>query len=117
MARIRCRLRRPTGIESLEKLTVGDISYNAEGKMLTGPAESCTLSNKESELLELFMRNPDQTLSRQTILARIWGADYEIEDGNLDNYIYFVRRRLKKVGSSSSVKTVHGIGYRLSTEG
>jgi DNA-binding response OmpR family regulator len=67
--------------------------------------------------MELFLRNPDQTLSRSTILSRIWGADYEIEGGNLDNYIYFVRRRLRKVGGSLAIKTVHGIGYRLSTEG
>ena len=117
MARIRCRLRRHSGIESLSRLKAGDVEYSAAEKVLTGPSDSCTLSNKEGELMELFLRNPDQTLSRSTILSRIWGADYEIEGGNLDNYIYFVRRRLRKVGSSLAIKTVHGIGYRLSTEG
>ena len=117
MARIRCRLRRSSGIESLDRLCVGDVSFSAEERVLTGPADSCTLSNKEGELMELFLRNPDQTISRSTILSRIWGADYEIEDGNLDNYIYFVRRRLRKVGSTLAIKTIHSVGYRLSTEG
>lgn len=113
MAHIRCRLRRPSNIESADELKFGDISYNSCEKTISGPNGTSTLSNKESELIELFMRNPNQTLSRQVILARIWGADYEIEDGNLDNYIYFVRRRLKNTGSSASVKTMRGVGYRL----
>lgn len=66
--------------------------------------------------MELFLKNPDQILSRHVILTRIWGAEYEIEEGNLDNYIYFVRRRLKNTGSSLEIKTIRGVGYLLSTE-
>lgn len=113
MAHIRCRLRRPSNIENSEELKFGDISYDSCEKTISGPNGTSMLSNKESELIELFMRNPNQTLSRQVILARIWGADYEIEDGNLDNYIYFVRRRLKNTGSRASVKNMRGVGYRL----
>lgn len=116
MAHIRCRLRRPTNITSLNVTTFGDLTYKQEENTLTGPADSCTLSNKEGELIELFLHNPNQTITRQTILARIWGADYEIEDGNLDNYIYFVRRRLRNTGSSLYIKNIRGIGYRLVSE-
>ena len=59
------------------------------------------------------MRNAGQILPRERILSYIWGADAEVEDGNLDNYIYFLRRRLKSVGASPQIKTVHGTGYRL----
>lgn len=117
MAHIRCRLRRNTGIGSTEsRISFGGVSLDTAEKTLTGAEGSCTLTNKESELLELFLRNPDKTLPRQTILARIWGADYEIEDGNLDNYIYFIRRRLNNVGCSAAIKTIRGIGYKLVQE-
>ena len=116
MARIRCLLRRPQNLESLNQINVGDVIYSQETNALTGTAGSCTLSQKEGQLLELFLRNPNQILQRNTILSRIWGADYEIEDGNLDNYIYFIRRRLKNVGSTLHIKTIRGVGYRLETE-
>ena len=64
-------------------------------------------------LLELMLRNAGQTLPREVILNRVWGADSEVEDGNLDNYIHFLRRRLKSVRSTLNLKTVRGIGYRL----
>ena len=64
-------------------------------------------------MLELFLRNPGQTLLRQTILLRVWGMDTEVEDGNLDNYTYFLRRSLRKVGSRLRLTTIRGVGYRL----
>ena len=63
--------------------------------------------------MELFLRNPRQTLPRSTILTSVWGMDAEVEDGNLDNYIHFIRRRLKAVESHTQLKTIRGIGYRL----
>ncbi len=115
-ARIRCLLRRPANLENTDKITVGDVVYISPENQLQGKTCTCTLTPKESGLLELFLHNPDQTLPRSTILTRIWGTDYEIEEGNLDNYIYFVRRRLKAVGSFLEIQTIRGIGYSLRTE-
>lgn len=115
-ARIRCLLRRPAKLENADKISVSDISYISSENRLEGKLGSCTLSQKESSLLILFLHNPNQTLPRNTILARIWGVDYEIEDGNLDNYIYFIRRRLKAVGSELEIQTIRGVGYMLKTE-
>ena len=47
------------------------------------------------------------------LLARVWGPDAGVEDGNLDNYIHFLRRRLRSVGSRILIQTVRGVGYRL----
>ena len=113
LARIRCLLRRPSHVESLDSLCLCDVVYKTDENLLTGPADTCTLSQKEGELMQLFLRNPDQTLSRQTIQNRVWGIDYETLDGNLDNYIYFVRRRLKNIGSTLSIRTMRGVGYML----
>ena len=116
MAHIRCRLRRPSNVENTHELSFGDLTYKANENVITGPNGSCTLSNKENELFEIFFHNHEQTITRKTLLSKIWGADYEIEDGNLDNYIYFLRRRLKNLGSSLSIKTIRGVGYRLMKE-
>lgn len=115
-ARIRCLLRRPPNLESMNRLSAGDIVYRQDENVLAGKNGEFTLSQKEGELLALFIRNAGQILPRNTILSRVWGADYEIEDGNLDNYIYFIRRRLKNAGSYVSIKTIRGTGYQLITE-
>ena len=116
MAHIRCRLRRTSNIENANEISFGDITYKVNENVIIGPGGSCTLSNKENELLEVFIHNHEQTITRKILLSKIWGADYEIEDGNLDNYIYFVRRRLKNIGSSLSIKTIRGVGYKLVKE-
>ncbi len=112
LARIRCILRRPTKWEGSKPLAIGDISY-IEQKKLYCRSLSCSLSAREGDLLEFFLRNPGQTIPRSSLLAKVWGPDAEVEDGNLDNYIYFLRRRLKSVQSSLQLKTIRGIGYQL----
>lgn len=113
LARIRCIRRRPRTIEDQKGCSFQDISYKASENILTGPQGSCTLSKKEGALLECLLQNSTQILPRMTLLTKVWGPDAEVEEGNLDNYIYFIRRRIKNVGSSVSIKTVRGVGYRL----
>lgn len=113
LARIRAVTRRPGRISD-------DRILNFEGMILTPSqhqvcyrASSLSLSKKETALLELFMRNPRRTLNRETILSYIWGAVNEVEDGNLDNYIYFLRRRFRALKAPVKISTIHGVGYRL----
>lgn len=113
LARIRCILRRPSKWEGKKPLELGDISYDIDQKKLCCKDNSCSLSAREGDLLEFFLRNPEQTIPRASLLAKVWGPDTEVEDGNLDNYIYFLRRRLKSVQSSLQLKTIRGIGYQL----
>lgn len=113
MARIRCIIRRPPSILGHKELVLGDLFYDTQQNILSCQGRSCTLSKREGRLMELFLRNPRQTLPRGMILDQVWGADAEVEDGNLDNYIHFIRRRLKAVESPFHLKTIRGIGYRL----
>lgn len=113
MARIRSIFRRPAAWAARRELTAGDIALEPDEKRLTGPRSSCSLSRKEGELLEAFLKNPGRTLPRAVLLSRVWGPDAEVEDGNLDNYIHFLRRRLRAVGSRMILKTARGIGYSL----
>lgn len=113
LARIRCIFRRPQKWESSARLTFGDLSYDPESKKLTCSLKGCTLSRREGELLEFFLRNPRQVIPRSVLLSRVWGPDAEVEDGNLDNYIHFLRRRIRAVESRTVLKTQRGIGYSL----
>lgn len=113
MARIRSLLRRPGKWSASPLLTLGDLSYDPDSHRLQKGEKTCTLSRREGDLLELFLRNPGQTLTRELLLNRVWGMDSDVETGNLDNYIHFLRRRLSALGSSLSLKTVRGVGYLM----
>ncbi len=113
MARIRSISRRPRQWEKEPALHVKDVAYSPSDNKLSGSLGECSLSKKEGMLLEVFLANPGQTLPRATLLSKVWGVDAEVEEGNLDNYIHFIRRRLKGVSCQISIQTVRGIGYRL----
>lgn len=113
LARIHSILRRPGKWGDLDLLKLGDISFDPQCGRLTKGTRECTLSNRESTLLEVFLRNPGQVLPRPLLLSRVWGLESDVEDGNLDNYIHFLRRRLKSVESTLVLKTIRGVGYQL----
>lgn len=113
LARIRCVARRPRRLISEKALSYSDITWFPAEYRLCGPAGSCTLSRREAALLETFLKSGKATLSRNHLLLKVWGPDTEVEEGNLDNYIHFLRRRLKAVGSRLCLKTVRGIGYSM----
>lgn len=113
LARIYCVTRRSSVLSSSNHLTVLDITYSCLENTLSGPTGSCSLSKKEGNLLESLLRSQGKTLSRSTLLLKVWGPDSDVEDGNLDNYIHFLRRRFSSVGSRLQIKTIRGIGYCL----
>lgn len=113
LARIHCVTRRSPVLTNHNVLTAFDLTFNADEARLCGPAGSCTLSNREAALLETMLRQKGRTIPRNTLLLKVWGPDSDIEDGNLDNYIHFLRRRLKNTGSQMQIKTIRGVGYRL----
>ena len=116
LARVRALSRRPAEWETDTALYRGDVELHVPDRVLTGPAGTCTLSQRECALLELFLRSPGVTLPRERILLNVWGPDSEVESGNIDNYIHLVRRRLQLVGSRMELITRRGTGYRLETD-
>lgn len=113
LARIRCVSRRPHALTVDDTFAVADVTWQASESILTGPSGRCTLSRKEAALMEIFLHSRGQTLPRSMILMKVWGPDSNVEEGNLDNYIHFLRRRLQNTGSVLQIKTVRGIGYTL----
>lgn len=115
-ARIRALLRRPRKIENSDTLVYEDLSFDINTYALTCKEKSITLSKREGALLEFFLMHKGQILGRDQILSRVWGMDSFVEDGNIDNYIYLLRRRLKALNTVSVINTIHGIGYRLESK-
>lgn len=113
MARIRAVTRRPANLQITGALSCFGLKLNPDSRMVHYNDTCLTLSKKEAALLGYFMKNPGQTLPRPMILSYVWGSDWEGEEGNLDNYIYFLRRRLKALNAPAKLVTVHGVGYRL----
>lgn len=111
-ARVRALLRGRAGGYG-NTLRLADVALDASTRTLQGPSGSCELSGREASLLEFLLRNANQILPRALILDRIWGSDSDVEEGNLNNYIFFVRRRLRQTGSCLQIQTVRGLGYRL----
>lgn len=110
-ARIRSVGRRSGTWEPHETFSFGDISYSGDLRELLGPGGSLLLSGREGRLLEVFLQSPNTVLRRMVILSRVWGADAEVEEGNLDTYIHFLRKRLGQVQSRLCLKTIRGVGY------
>ena len=113
LARIRALTRRPQQLQAPGRLVWKDLSFDLQKLELSCGENTLSLSKKESGLMEYFMKNPEQCLKRATLLSYVWGADTEVEDGNLDNYIYFLRRRLKALKTKVKITTVHGVGYKM----
>ena len=113
LARIRSLGRRSGKWEPDDMLCLSDIQYDCGMRQLSGPGGTLQLSGREGKLLEIFLRNPDTVLRRMVILSRVWGTDAPVEEGNLDTYVHYLRKRLAYVNSCMSILTIRGIGYRL----
>lgn len=116
-ARIRAILRRPAALSAnSQEFCYGDLILKEDTLSLTCGANTATLTRKEYLLLEFLIKNSNKILTREYILSAVWPLDSDIEYSNVDNYIYFLRKRLKQLGSKVSIKTVYGKGYQLNQE-
>ncbi len=112
LARINSLLRRKDAFRK-DAFSFGDLTLHPDKNCLTCTEKSCTLSQTEYELMMLLLRANGEVLSRSVLLYKVWGLDVIVEDSNLDNYIYFLRKRLKQINSRVSIKNLRGSGYYL----
>ncbi|MBA2360487.1 MAG: response regulator transcription factor [Actinobacteria bacterium] len=112
LARIRALLRRTTpGADEL--LRFGDLELNPATREVKRGAAAVGLTRTEFNLLELFLRNPRQVLTRSVIFERVWGYDFGFASNSLDVYIGYLRRKTEVGGSPRLIQTVRGVGYAL----
>ncbi|MDO4556686.1 MAG: response regulator transcription factor [Lachnospiraceae bacterium] len=114
MARIRAITRRK-GIVENDSLTFGDLELNLKQCTISNTAnsQSVQLGKKEFQLMELFLRNQNQIITREQIAEKIWGFESDAEYNNVEVYISFTRRKLNFIGATARIKAVRGVGYLL----
>jgi two-component system response regulator MprA len=117
LARVRTNIRRYMNeIEEKNVLHFADIILNVESRKAWRNGRLLNLKGKEFDLLSLFMHHPQQVLSRDQILERVWGFDYENESNVLEVYMTSLRQKLEASGDKRVIHTVRGIGYVLRSD-
>lgn len=113
VARIDAQLRLEKAVSN--ELTYGNVllDYNTPAIENKETGESIKVNNKEFQLLEYFMMNHDQVLSREMIFDRVWGADNDSLSNNLEAYISFVRKKLKALDADVTIKSIRNMGYKM----
>lgn len=109
LARLRA-LGRRNGAAADGVLAFGDISLQKDSPTLCCGQSSVRLSEKEYRILEYFMRNQGQILTREQLALKIWGYDSEAEYNNVEVYLSFVRKKLNFVKAKAEIKVVRGMG-------
>lgn len=109
ISRVKAVLRRTGDDVEEQNLTLGEASIDCKKHMVTVGDEVCELTFKEYELLKLLMMNAGIVMTRDVIMERVWGIDFEGESRTLDMHIKTLRQKLKDAGSR--IKTIRNVGY------
>jgi two-component system response regulator MprA len=112
LARVRALLRR-TADEGGELIRFADLELDPATREVKRGGRPIELTRTEFSLLELFMRNPRQVLTRTIIFERVWGYDFGYASNSLDVYIGYLRRKTEAEGEPRLIQTVRGVGYAL----
>jgi two-component system response regulator MprA len=112
LARIRALLRRTTP-DGGDVLRFADLELDPGTREVRRGGDPIELTRTEFSLLELFMTNPRQVLTRSVIFERVWGYDFGFASNSLDVYIGYLRRKTEAGGKPRLIQTVRGVGYAL----
>jgi two-component system response regulator MprA len=113
LARIKAQLRRVQGRNTGNVLRYAFLQMDVAAHETTVNGRRIELTAKEYELLELFMRHPQQVLTRDIIYDRVWGYDFGGESNIIEVYVRYLRQKLEHHGESRLIHTVRGVGYIL----
>jgi two-component system response regulator MprA len=112
VARVRALLRR-TSVGEDEVLRFADLELDPGTREVRRGRDLIELTRTEFALLELFMTNPRQVLTRSIIFERVWGYDFGFASNSLDVYIGYLRRKTEAGDKARLIQTVRGVGYAL----
>ncbi len=117
LARIHALLRRAGGEgEGEGALRFADLYFNPMTREVRRGVRRLELTPTEFDLLQLFLRHPNQVLERGQILSRVWGYDFVGDDNIIEVYVGYLRRKLEAEGEPRLIQTVRGVGYVLRKE-
>jgi two-component system, OmpR family, response regulator MprA len=113
LARVRALLRRSGSAAGEETLRFADLELDPVAHEVRRDGEPIELTRTEFSLLELFLRNPRQVLTRSVIFERVWGYDFGYASNSLDVYVGYLRRKTEIGGRPRLIQTIRGVGYAL----
>jgi two-component system response regulator MprA len=113
VARVRALLRRLGTDEAATTLRFADVELDTGTREVRRGDRPLTLTRTEFALLELFLRNPKQVLTRSVIFDRVWGYDFGYGSNSLDVYISYLRKKLEAGAEPRLIHTIRGVGYAL----
>jgi two-component system OmpR family response regulator len=116
LARIRALARREP-VERPTVLAVGDLSLDPATRRVRRGATEIELSARELALLEVFLRRPEQVLTRDQLLEHAWDVAFESRSNVVDVYVRYLREKIDRPFGRTSLQTVRGLGYRLTASG
>ncbi len=111
IARVRALGRRPWEVYQDNVIHFANISLNINSGELYVDDVLNRLTAKEAQLLEMFIRNPGMTISKEQILDRIWGIESMAMENSVEIYVHYLRKKLET--SQTYIKTIRGLGYVL----
>lgn len=111
LARLRSLMRRAATADATSALTLSDLTLEPGARAATRAGQPIDLTRTEYQLLELFLRNPGQVLTRELIFDRVWGYDFGVGSNSLDVYIGYLRRKTEAGDLPRLIHTVRGVGY------
>jgi len=111
LARLRAIIRRGVPANESHTLKLDDLELDPRTHGASRAGKSIELTRTEYQLLELFMRNAGQVLTRDVIFDRVWGYDFGVNSNSLDVYIGYLRRKTEIDGQPRLIHTVRGVGY------
>lgn len=115
LARLRALLRRPP-LQAGGNLQMSDLEMDVAKREVRRGGKRIELSPREFALLELLLRHPHQVLTRTQILEHVWNFDFHADTNVVDVYIGYLRRKIDAGLPLQLIKTVRGVGYRISEE-
>lgn len=115
LAHLRALLRRQ-GQVVFETLTFEDVTLNLESHDLICDENSIHLGFKEFSLARIFLSNPTQVITKEQLIAKVWGVDSSAMDNNVEAYVSFLRKKLRFLGSRVGVESLRKTGYRLTVK-
>jgi two-component system, OmpR family, response regulator MprA len=113
LARLRALLRRSDGAAPGDVLEFEDLTLDTGTRQVRRGDRNIELTRTEFSLLELFLRNPRQVLTRSLIFERVWGYDFGPTSNSLEVYVGYLRRKTEAGGEPRLIHTVRGVGYAL----
>ena len=115
LARVKALLRRPEAVEKAV-LAFKNISLDTQSRIVRKDGKELSLTPREYDVLQFFFKHPNQVITQETLLKRIWHSDSSSTHHAVYNCLNRLRKNLDPTNKEALIKTVHGIGYRLDAE-